>query len=57
MTTRLRPIVERRGFPVGAAPLRPGNLSLLVLLALVFASFAVGTIAMADVVTSIARPI
>jgi hypothetical protein len=52
--TRLRPIVERRGFAVGAAQLRVGHLFYAVLLTL---ATAVGTIAAADVVHSIVRPL
>lgn len=53
MSKRLRPIVSRRGFAVGAAQLRIGNLVYAALLALAFVGFAVGTVAMADVVRSI----
>ncbi len=53
--TRLRPIVRSRGFAVGAAQLRTCGLIYAVLLALAFAGFAVGTVAMADVVRSALR--
>jgi len=52
---RLQPIVDRRGFAVGTAQLRIGKLVYLVVLALAFAGFAIGAIATADVVRSIAR--
>ncbi len=55
MSTRLRPIVQRRGFAVGSAPLRIGNLFYVALFTLAFAGFSVGTIAMADVVRSAMR--
>jgi len=57
MKSRLRPMVVRRGFAVGASQLRIAHLVYVVLLALAFGGVAVGTLAMADVVRSIARPI
>lgn len=55
MSTRLRPIVTRRGYAVGTAQLRLGNLVYAILLALAVGGFAAGTVAMADVVRSVAR--
>ena len=55
MTQRLQPIVARRGFAVGTAPLRTSNIVYIVLLLLAFAGVVAGTMAVADVVHAITR--
>ncbi len=55
MTQRLQPIVARRGFAVGTAPLRTSNIVYIVLLLLAFGGIVGGTMAVADVVHAITR--
>lgn len=55
MTARLRPSVSRRGYAVGAAQLRIGTLVHVAMLLFACAGVVAGTVAMADVVHTIAR--
>ncbi|MFN0248046.1 MAG: hypothetical protein ACKV2T_14240 [Kofleriaceae bacterium] len=55
MTPRLPPAVLRSGFAPGTVRGRIRNLHLVVLVVLVSVGISIGTVAMADVVASIAR--
>jgi hypothetical protein len=57
MSTRLQPMVTRKGYAFGASQLRLGNLVYIVMLILAFGGLTVGTVAIADVVRSIVRPL
>lgn len=55
MTRRLEPMLVRRGYAVGAAPIRVGWTVHLVMLVLAFAGLVAGTVAMADVISALVR--
>jgi hypothetical protein len=55
MTPRLRPAVIRPGFAPGTVRGRIRNLHVIALFLLVSVGISIGTVAMADVVASIAK--
>lgn len=53
--TPLQPIIDRRGFAVGGASLRVGNLFYGFIFVLAFAGFVVGSLALGEVLYAISR--